>query len=144
MSGEIVEFPGQQPPAEGYSEQYIDKLHSQAFRDLEGEVCDLDRMGEIARNLIMNCAAKCRRRSHLAPSAFGTETFSSLNDLLTGLRKMRGIHEPSLGERRVPYGRDHERHFPDRGRAFHFDWNALKEALDLGNAADARSRTPQA
>ncbi len=42
----------------------------------------------------------------------------SLNDLLVGLRKMRGIHEPSLGERRVPYGRDHERHFPDRGRSF--------------------------
>jgi hypothetical protein len=76
----------------------------------------------------------CRRRSHLAPSAVGTGTFSSLNDLLPGLRKMRGIHEPSLGERRVPYGRDHECHFPDRGRAFHFDWNALKGALDLGNA----------
>ena len=51
-----------------------------------------------------------------------------------GLRKMRGIHEPSLSERRVPYGRDHERHFPDRGRGFHFDRNALKGALDLGNA----------
>ena len=34
----------------------------------------------------------------LAPSAFGTETFSSLNDLLPGLRKMRGIDEPSLGD----------------------------------------------
>ena len=45
---------------------------------------------------------------------------------------MRGIHEPSIGERRVPYGRDHERHFPHRGRAFHFDGNALKGALDLG------------
>jgi hypothetical protein len=43
-----------------------------------------------------------RRRSHLAPSAFGTETFSRLNDLLPGLRKARGIFEPSLGERRVP------------------------------------------
>jgi len=32
----------------------------------------------------------------VAPPAFGTETFSSLNDLLPGLRKMRGIHEPSL------------------------------------------------
>ena len=52
---------------------------------------------------------------------------------------MRGIHEPSLGERRVPYGRDHERHFPDRGRAFHFDWNALKGARDLGNAQPMRS-----
>lgn len=70
---------------------------------------------------------RMRRRSHLAPSAFGTETFSSLNDLLPGLRKMRGIHEPSFRERRVPYGRDHERHFPGRGRALHFDWNALKE-----------------
>ena len=85
----------------------------------------------------------CWRRSHLAPSAFGTETFSSLNDLLAGLRKMRGIHGPSPGERRVPYSRDHERHFPDRGRAFHFDWNALKGACDLGNAQPVRgSRTP--
>jgi hypothetical protein len=56
----------------------------------------------------------------------------------SGLRKMRGIHEPSLGERRVPYGRDHERHFPDRGRAFHFDWIALKGARDLGNAQPMR------
>src|SRR5258708_16009579 len=61
-----------------------------------------------------------------------------LNDLLPGLRKARGIHEPSLGERRVPYGRDHERHFPDRGRAFHFDWNALKGARALGSAQPMR------
>jgi len=58
MTGEIVEFPGREPPPEGYSEEYIDKLHSEAFRDLECEVSDLDRMGKIARNLIMNCAAK--------------------------------------------------------------------------------------
>jgi len=66
------------------------------------------------------------------------ETFSSLNDLLPGLRKMRGIHEPSIGERRVPYGRDHERHFPDRGRALHFDWNALKGTRDVGSAQPMR------
>src|ERR1700682_2242020 len=54
----IIEFPGREPPPEGHSEQYIDKLHSDAFRDLEGEVCDLDRMGEIANDLIMNCAAR--------------------------------------------------------------------------------------
>ena len=87
----------------------------------------------------------CEKSCSSAPSAFGTETFSGLNDLLPGLRKMRGNHEPSLGERRVPYGRDHERHFPDRGRAFHLDGNVLKGARDLGKrAADARSRTPQA
>jgi len=64
--------------------------------------------------------------------------FSSLNGLVLGLRKMRGIHEPSRGERRAPYSRDHERHFPDRGRTFHFDWNDLKESRALGSrAADA-------
>ena len=78
------------------------------------------------------------RRSHLAPSAFGTETFSSLDDLLLGLRKMRGIHDPSLGERRVPYSRDHGRRFPNRGRAFHFDWNALTGARDLGDTQTLR------
>ena len=51
---------------------------------------------------------------------------------------MRGIDEPSLGARRVPYGRDHERYFPDRGRALHFGWSALKGAHDLVQpAADA-------
>jgi hypothetical protein len=68
------------------------------------------------------------RHSHLALPAFGTETFSRLNDLLSGSGKARGIHAPSLVERRVPYGRDHERHFPDRGRVLHFDWNVLKGA----------------
>ena len=46
---------------------------------------------------------------------------------------MRGIHEPSLAERRVPYGHDHERYFPDRGRALHFGWSALKGAHDVCN-----------
>ena len=51
---------------------------------------------------------------------------------------MRGNHDPSFGERRVPYGRGHERHFPGRGRAFHFDWNDLKESRAPGSrAADA-------
>ena len=36
---------------------------------------------------------------------------------------------------------DVERHIPSRGRRFHFDWNVLKGALDLGIAqTDARSR----
>ena len=55
-----------------------------------------------------------------------------------GLRKMRGNDEPSLGERRVPYGHDHERYFPDRGRALHFDWNALKGTRDVGSAQSMR------
>jgi hypothetical protein len=51
---------------------------------------------------------------------------------------MRGIDEPSLGGRRVPYGRDHERYFPDRGRALHFGWSALKGARDLCNPQPMR------
>jgi hypothetical protein len=79
-----------------------------------------------------------RRSSHLAPTVFGTETFSGLNDLFPGLRKMRGNHEPSLGERCVPHDRGHERYFPDRGRAFHFDWNALKGVRNLDNTQPMR------
>ena len=77
-------------------------------------------------------------RSPPSSAAFRTETFSSLNDLLPGLRKMRGIHELTLAERRVAYGRDPERHLPFRGRAFHFGWNALKGPRDLGNAQPMR------
>ena len=51
----VVDFPSADRPI---TEDEIAKLHSEAFRDLEGEVCDLDRMGEIALNLIMKCAAK--------------------------------------------------------------------------------------
>jgi hypothetical protein len=36
----------------------------------------------------------CRRRSHLAPSAIGTETFSNLNDLLPGLRRSEAFMNP--------------------------------------------------
>ena len=57
---------------------------------------------------------------------------------------MRGIHEPSIGERRVPYGRDHERRFPDRDRSFHLDWNDLKESRATGQrAADAKGLAAQ-
>jgi hypothetical protein len=44
----VVEFPGGQPPAEGYSEEYVDKLHAEAFRDLEGHIGDCVHMAMIA------------------------------------------------------------------------------------------------
>ena len=55
---DVVPFPGATPAPEVHTELDPNKIHAQAFRDLEGEVCDLDRMGEIARNLIANCAMK--------------------------------------------------------------------------------------
>jgi hypothetical protein len=44
----VVEFPGGKPPAEGYSEEYVDKLHAEAFRDLEGHIGDCVMMASIA------------------------------------------------------------------------------------------------
>ena len=55
MNSNIVDFLIADRPV---TADEIAKIHSQAFQDMEGEVCDLDRMGEIAQNLIMNCAAK--------------------------------------------------------------------------------------
>jgi hypothetical protein len=55
---DVVPFPGVMPTSEVHTERDDNKIHAEAFRDIEGEVCDLDRMGEIAQNLIMNCAAK--------------------------------------------------------------------------------------
>jgi hypothetical protein len=51
----IVEFPTVDRPI---AESEIDKLHSEAFRDLEGEICDLERAAAIARDLIAECAAR--------------------------------------------------------------------------------------
>jgi hypothetical protein len=46
----VVEFldhaPAPAPAAEGNTETDNDKLHAEAFRDLEGKVCDLERMGQ--------------------------------------------------------------------------------------------------
>jgi hypothetical protein len=54
---EIVQFPGAVAPADRpVTESKID--HSEAFRDLEGDVCDLERMGQITQDLIVQCVAR--------------------------------------------------------------------------------------
>jgi hypothetical protein len=63
----IIEFPIADRPI---TENEIYKLHSEAFRDLEGEVCDLDRTGEIGNDLIMNCAAREDSCHNLELAAF--------------------------------------------------------------------------
>jgi hypothetical protein len=45
----IVEFPIADRPI---TEDEIDELHSEAFRDLEGHVCDCVHMGELATQLM--------------------------------------------------------------------------------------------
>jgi hypothetical protein len=53
---DVVKFPG--APSDREINDDGDRCHAEAFRDLEGEVCDLERMGHIARDLIMECAAR--------------------------------------------------------------------------------------
>jgi len=53
----VVEFPPSDRPEHQWTESEVDKLHAQAFRDLEGGVCDLERIGQIAQDLIVQCVA---------------------------------------------------------------------------------------
>ena len=57
-SADIITLPGAGLPDRPVTEGEIDKLHSKAFRDLEGAVCDLERMGQIAQDLIVQCVAR--------------------------------------------------------------------------------------
>ncbi|TYO65594.1 hypothetical protein FXV83_15270 [Bradyrhizobium hipponense] len=51
----LVQFPG--TPSDRALNDDSDRPHAEAFRDIESEVGDLDRMGEIATDLIMHCSA---------------------------------------------------------------------------------------
>jgi hypothetical protein len=52
VMADVVKFPGTP------SGQDSNDRHAQAFCDLEGDVCDLERMGHIARDLMMECSAR--------------------------------------------------------------------------------------
>jgi hypothetical protein len=47
----VIEFPGN-PPPDGYSEEHVDKVHGEAFRELEMNLRDCVRMGGIATQLM--------------------------------------------------------------------------------------------
>ena len=53
---DVVQFPG--TPSDRALIDDSDRHHAEAFRDLEGAVCDLERMGHIAQGLIMECAVR--------------------------------------------------------------------------------------
>jgi hypothetical protein len=53
---DVVQFPGASPDRALNDDG--DRRFAEAFRDLEGEACDLERMGDIAQGLIMECAAR--------------------------------------------------------------------------------------
>jgi hypothetical protein len=53
---DVVKFPG--APSDCELNDDGDRPHAEAFRDLEPEVCDLERMGDLAQDRIMQCAAR--------------------------------------------------------------------------------------
>jgi len=53
MSDNIVEFP---LPDRPITESDIDKLHSEAFRDLEGPISDCQSMAKIAAQMMCNAS----------------------------------------------------------------------------------------
>jgi hypothetical protein len=57
MSADIITLPGAGLHDRPITESERAELHSRAFRDLEGGVCDLERMGQIAQDLIGQCGA---------------------------------------------------------------------------------------
>ncbi len=71
----VVEFPIADRPI---TESDIDKLHSEAFRDLEGEVCDLERMGQIAQDLIVQCVAREDGYRELELSSFAVTQMAKM------------------------------------------------------------------
>jgi hypothetical protein len=71
----IVEFPIADRPI---TESEIDKLHSEAFRNLEGEVCDLERMGQIAQDPIVQCVAREDGYRELELSSFAVAQLAKM------------------------------------------------------------------
>jgi hypothetical protein len=77
----VIEFPGAEPVEIEWTQSMIDEVQGRAFRDLEGEVCDLERMGQIAQDLIVQCVAREDGYRELELSTFAvTELAKMLRD----------------------------------------------------------------
>ena len=74
----VVEFPGKEPAPEGYSENHLDKLHADAFRDLEDKIQDIDRMGEIAEGLVADWAADVNNERCLELASFAVQHLADM------------------------------------------------------------------
>jgi hypothetical protein len=53
MTADVISFPGDGLPDQQWSEAEVDKLHGNAFRDLEMSLRDCVRMGKITTEMIM-------------------------------------------------------------------------------------------
>jgi hypothetical protein len=79
---EIVQFPGRGTSPENRSDRELnddgDRPHAEAFRDLEPEVCGLELMGDIAQDLIMQCAAREDSLRKLELAAFAVSQLAKM------------------------------------------------------------------
>jgi hypothetical protein len=71
----VIEFPIADRPV---TESEIEKLHSEAFRDLEGAICDLERMGQITQDLIVQCVAREDDYRNLELSTFAVSEMAKM------------------------------------------------------------------
>jgi hypothetical protein len=88
----IIEFPIAE---RSITESEIDKLHSEAFRDLEEEVADLERMGAIADMLVIEWALDKDNVRCMELASFAS---NHLADMLRAFQD--GYHARWHGEKR--------------------------------------------
>jgi hypothetical protein len=48
MTDNVMDFPSREPPDDGFSEDHVEELHAEAFRDLENRLNDCVSMAQIA------------------------------------------------------------------------------------------------
>jgi hypothetical protein len=66
----VVEFPTPEPVEIEWTQSMIDEVHGRAFRNLESDVCDLERMGQIAQDLIVQCVDRGDGEREIELSSF--------------------------------------------------------------------------
>jgi hypothetical protein len=86
----VVEFPPSDRPV---TESEIDKLFLKNFIDLEGRISDVARMGEIARNLIANCAAREDKFHDLELATFAVWQLAKM------LKQLQADYQAALARR---------------------------------------------
>ena len=66
------------PAPEAHKARDVNEIHAQAFRDLEGDVCDLECMGQIAQDLIVQCVAREDGYRELELSSFAVPQLAKM------------------------------------------------------------------
>jgi hypothetical protein len=87
----VVEFPPSDRPEHQWTESEVDKIHSEAFRDLEPSICDCESMAKIAAQIATNTKTEDRELVFAVVHAM---------EMLTALKK--NYYAAWYGERSKP------------------------------------------